>query len=60
MLDVSGTYRGAGPKDQPQSEYRMMAINYEGNHPYQIRLTGPAKTVEKYKKGFDEWIKGFK
>ena len=38
----------------------MVAIYFEGNDPYQIRLTGPAATVEHYKKGFDEWVKGFK
>ena len=28
--------------------------------PYFIRMLGPADTVAHYKKGFDEWIKGFK
>ena len=39
----------------------MLAIYYDGaDNPYQIKLTGPAKTVEAYKKGFDDWVKNFK
>jgi hypothetical protein len=67
QLDVSGTFLykdpAAGPsaKTERRPEYRMIAIYLDGkNDPYQIKLTGPAKTVEHYKKGFDEWIKGFK
>jgi len=66
LLDVSGTYLfKAAPfdpkaKTEPRPNYRMVAIYFEGKDPYQIRMTGPAKTVEQYKKGFDEWIKGFK
>jgi hypothetical protein len=66
MLDVSGTYKFKARPFDPQSKeeqlpnYRMLAIYFDGEAPYQIRLTGPAKTVDSYKKGFDEWIKGFK
>ena len=66
LLDISGTYRFKAQPFNPQSKeeqlanYRMLAIYFDGTEPYQIRLTGPAKTVEKYKKSFDEWIKGFK
>jgi hypothetical protein len=39
----------------------MLAIYFDGPKDlYQIKLTGPAKTVEAYKKGFDEWLKNFK
>ena len=66
-LDIHGTYKF---KDQPfnpkskevrRANTRMLAVQIEGKtSPYQIRLTGPAQTVEHYKKGFDEWLKAFK
>ena len=41
--------------------YRMLAVQFEGpDNVYHIKLTGPAKTVGEAKKGFDEWLKGFK
>lgn len=64
-VDIQGTYKplalrpGAKPEEKPN--YRMLAIYFDGEKdPYQIKLTGPAKTVEAYKNGFDEWIKNFK
>jgi hypothetical protein len=66
-LDVRGTYKfrlqpfNPRSKEEKKPNYRMLAIYFEGpKEPYQIRLTGPAKTVEAYKKGFDEWLKNFK
>jgi hypothetical protein len=66
-LDVQGTYLFNPQPFNPRSKlekkphYRMLALYYEGpREPYQIKLTGPAKTVEAYKKGFDEWVKNFK
>jgi hypothetical protein len=39
----------------------MLAVHYEGpKEVYHIRLTGPAKTVEHYRPGFEAWLKGFK
>jgi hypothetical protein len=39
----------------------MLGVHFEAEkNPYHIKLIGPAKTVEHYKKGFDEWLKGFK
>jgi hypothetical protein len=67
MLDVHGTYLynpapfNPRSKTVPRSDYRMIAIQFDGPSTiYHIKLTGPAKTVEQNKKGFDEWIKGFK
>jgi hypothetical protein len=68
VLDVQGTFdEGSGmrnpqaPPPQPHTDYRMIAIHLEGRQgPYHIKLTGPAKTVERYKKGFDDWLHGFK
>jgi hypothetical protein len=66
-LDISGTYlfnpQPFNPRSKPEEKpnYRMLAIYLDGaDNPYQIKLTGPAKTVEAYKKGFDEWVKNFK
>jgi hypothetical protein len=65
-VDVQGTYlfktRPRDPNEKPQErpDYRLLGVIYEGETKYQIRLVGPAATVEHYKKGFDEWIKNFK
>jgi len=66
VLDVSGTYMfKARPMDpgpgEPRPNSRMLAAVLEtpkGN--YYIKLTGPAKTIEKNKKDFDGWLKAFK
>jgi hypothetical protein len=67
MLDISGTYRYKAQPFNPDAKeellpgYRMLAIYFDGPKDiYQIKLTGPASTVEKHKKEFDEWVKGFK
>jgi hypothetical protein len=66
-LDVQGTYlfnpQPFNPKSKTEKKpkYRMLAIHFEGpDNIYHIKLTGPAKTIEAYKKGFDEWVKNFK
>jgi hypothetical protein len=66
-LDIHGTYlfnpQPFNPRSKPEEKpnYRMLAIYFDGSeNPYQIKLTGPAKTVEAYKKGFDEFVKNFK
>jgi hypothetical protein len=67
LLDVEGTYLfnpapfNPRSKTEPRPHYRMLAIHFDGpDTVYHIKLTGPARTVEHYKKGFDDWIKGFK
>jgi hypothetical protein len=66
-LDIQGTYKvklqpfNPRSKEEKKPNYRMLAIYFDGpKDVYQIKLTGPAKTVEAYKKGFDEWLKNFK
>jgi hypothetical protein len=66
-VDIQGTYKVRLQPFNPRSKvaekpnYRMVAIYFDGPKDlYQIKLTGPAKTVEAYKKGFDEWVKNFK
>jgi hypothetical protein len=66
MLDVSGTFKPmpskANPKPANRPGYRMLAIQFRGPEEvvYHIKLTGPANTIEAHKKGFDDWIRGFK
>jgi hypothetical protein len=67
VLDVSGTYlykaRPFDPnaKAEKMPNYRMVGAVFEGpKNPYHIRMVGPADTIERYKKGYDEWLKGFK
>ncbi|HXG09577.1 MAG TPA: hypothetical protein VNK04_07290 [Gemmataceae bacterium] len=61
-VDVRGTYKGAPfEKLPPKSDFRMLAVYWDSKGgPYFFRLVGPARTVEHYKKGFDEWLMGFK
>jgi len=65
-VDISGTYL-EGPPMLPAAQkkkrpgYRMLAVQFEApDDKYHIKLVGPAKTIEKHKKEFDEWLKGFK
>lgn len=67
LLDVHGTYtykqRPFDPADRGEKrpDYRMLAVQFQGpTNLYHIRLVGPAKTVEQYKQGFDDWLKNFK
>jgi hypothetical protein len=65
MLDITGIY--ASPPFDPKHKgakkdnFRLVGILLTGpENPWQIKLLGPAKTVEKHKKEFDAWIKAFK
>jgi hypothetical protein len=61
-VDVQGTYT-APPfeKAPPKPDFRLLAVYWNSKKgPYFFRLIGPARTVEHYKKGFDEWVQGFK
>ena len=67
QLDIQGTYKSKFPPFDPNAKemllpnYRMVAIYFEGpKDVYQIKMTGPSKTIEMYRKGFDEWVKAFK
>jgi hypothetical protein len=66
-LDVHGTYLDKTPPFDPNAKtvrrpnYRQLAVVFESEDgPYFIRLTGPERTVEQHKKGFDNWLKAFK
>jgi hypothetical protein len=65
VLDIEGTFKSPpfDPKYKGAKKegFRMTALQFQGPKSlYQIKLIGPAKTVEQYKKGFDEWLKNFK
>ena len=48
-------------KITPMPNYRGISVYFDTkNGPHFIRLSGPAKTVSHNKKGFDNWLKGFK
>ena len=66
-LDVRGTYLfkarpfDPGAQVTRQPNYRLLGVVFESEKgPYFFRLTGPAEVVERHKKGFDDWLKGFK
>jgi hypothetical protein len=66
-VQISGTYLAKFPpfdpnaKVTPKDNYRFIGVVFDSkNGPYFLRLTGPARTVEANKKGFDEWLKAFK
>lgn len=67
LLDIHGTYSFKFPPFSPSAKttlrpnYRMLGVIFEAKKgPYFIRMVGPENTVAYYKKGFDEWLKGFK
>jgi hypothetical protein len=64
-LEIEGTWTGTptkpGTKADIKAGYKGVFYQFEGPEKiYHIRLIGPAKTVDEYKKGYDEWVKGFK
>ena len=66
-LDIQGTFLSRVPPFAPNAktvakpDHRMLAVVFESkNGPYFIRVVGPATTVERHKKAFDEWLKNFK
>jgi hypothetical protein len=64
-LDVRGTYKYKPMPMAPQEElrpgHRMVAVVFASPQgPYFMRFVGPEKTVDKNKKDFDKFLKGFK
>jgi hypothetical protein len=69
--DIKGTYlKKSAPFDPNakatrEADYRQLYVIFESKEGdvtnlYSMYLIGPAKTVEKHKKGFEEWVKNFK
>ncbi|MBY0458003.1 MAG: hypothetical protein K2V38_11740, partial [Gemmataceae bacterium] len=65
-VDIQGTFlKKAFPmakESTPVPEYRQLYVIFEDKDGAvaSLWLRGPAKTVEKHKKDFDEWVKNFK
>jgi hypothetical protein len=65
--DITGTLLKKFPPFDPNAKItrvekqRQIYVIFEGKEDvYSLTLLGPAKTVEKNKKDFDEWLKNFK
>ena len=64
--DVSGTFKKKpfpmAEKFTPVEGHRQLYVVFEdkGGKQYYMTLLGPAKTVEKHKPAFEEWLKNFK
>ena len=65
--DIEGTYLKKFPPFDPNAkttkvpDYRQLYVIFETKEgQYYMTLVGPAKTIEKHKKAFDEWLKNFK
>jgi hypothetical protein len=64
--DISGTYIKKpfpmAEKGTPMEGYRQLYVVFEAKDgkQYYMTLLGPQKTVEKHKKGFEDWLKNFK
>jgi hypothetical protein len=66
-VQIEGTFlykmrpRDPSEKPQPRPDHKRLGLVFEvKGSPIQVRLTGPAATVDHYKKGFEEWFKSFK
>lgn len=65
ILDVRGSYKWKpsmmSPQEELRANHRMLAVIFASPQgPYYIRFVGPEKTIEKNKKDFDRWLRGFK
>jgi hypothetical protein len=65
LLDIHGTYKYKPAPMAPQEELRpgqrMLGVVFASPQgPYFMRFVGPEKTIEKNKKDFDKFLKGFK
>jgi hypothetical protein len=67
LLDVTGTWNFKERPNDPKSklevrpEYRSVwAIVVVGDEAWHVRFSGPQGVVEKYKPGFDGWLKSMK
>ena len=66
--DIQGTYlkKDGGPFDPnakvtKMADYRQLYVIFETKEgQYYMTLVGPAKTIEKHKAGFEDWLKNFK
>jgi hypothetical protein len=65
VLDVRGTYKykpmPMAPSEELRPDHRMLGVVFGSPQgPYFMRFVGPEKTINKNKKDFDRWLRGFK
>jgi hypothetical protein len=65
MVDVRGTYKykpaPMAPNEELRPAHRMIGVVFASPQgPYYMRFVGPEKTIEKNRKDFDKFLKGFK
>ncbi|VTS04178.1 hypothetical protein [Tuwongella immobilis] len=67
QMEVNGTWvfkeRPFDPKskEEQRANYSVIWVIFETpNANFQIRMSGPAATVKRYRAGFDQWLRGFK
>ena len=61
VLDVSGKFLGGPGSPMPREGWRLIGVHFDGTkQPYHVTFRGPAATVEKNKKEFEDWLKSFK
>lgn len=67
LLDIHGTFLSKNPPFDPNAKtvrkdnYRRFGVYFAcDGGPYFITLTGPAATLERNRKSFDDWLKNFK
>jgi hypothetical protein len=65
QVDVRGTYKykpmPMAPDEELRPSHRMIAVVFASPQgPYFMRFVGPEKTIEKNKKDFDRFLRGFK
>ena len=63
--DVSGNFKQKpfpmAEKFTLKKDWRQLYVVFnKGDDQYYVWLLGPAKTVEKHKAGFEDWLKNFK
>jgi hypothetical protein len=66
-VDIHGSYKYKNPPFDPNAKevlkenFRRFGLIFDTDKgPYFITLTGPAKTIERNKAAFDNWVKAFK
>jgi len=64
-IDLGGTFlyrtRPGDPNVTEKPDFRRPGVIFASKKgPYYFRFVGPAKTIEKYKAEFDQWVKNFK
>jgi hypothetical protein len=66
VLQIEGTYRYRPPgdpnaKEELKANYKFYGVIVETKDSvFHIKFSGPEKTVEKYEKGFMDWLQAFK